>query len=29
MELNLTMELEVEFQDEVDYKKKLNLNEIV
>ncbi len=29
MELNLTMELEVEFQDEVDYKKKLDLNEIV
>jgi hypothetical protein len=29
MKLNLTMELEVEFQDEVDYEKKLDLNDII
>jgi hypothetical protein len=29
MELNLTMELEAEFQDEIDYECFLDLNEIV
>jgi hypothetical protein len=29
MKLNLTMELEVELQDGVDYEKNLDLNEIV